>query len=197
VTDQGLRAIAAGCPQLQVLCANDCMAAGFAMEAIARGCPRLRVLDANQTFLPAAAVLALAECCPLLTHVSVVCCEEIGDGEITALVRGCPALWKLDIPGTSVTQQGLWEIREHCKNLKYIGLEEHMLPEGCHESDFFPPGVRVRLTEVVSDGSSSDEEWDYNSSEESDYDDSEESKSSSYAGDFVSPTESAGFLPPL
>jgi hypothetical protein len=83
---------------------------------------------------------ALAVCCPLLEEVGVGG-EEIGDEEITALARGCPALWRLVIPRTSVTTTGLRAIRYYCGNLKEIELSSAMISDEGFVSDFFRAGV--------------------------------------------------------
>jgi hypothetical protein len=90
ITHASLSAIAAGCPLLEELCAERCRTAGLALEAIARGCPRLRRFS-HDSSVPAQAVLALAECCPLLEDVNISGSADVGDAEVMALVRGCPA----------------------------------------------------------------------------------------------------------
>jgi hypothetical protein len=115
-TEKGLRAIAAGCPLLEELIAEQC-AVGSAVEHIARSCPHLRVLIVPNVVVPREAALALAECCPLLQELDIYSCKAIGDEEITALVCGCPALWMLNIRGTSVTGMGRCAIRDGCRNL--------------------------------------------------------------------------------
>jgi hypothetical protein len=108
------------------------MQVGLAVEAIARSCPRLRVLLFPIAAVQTAAALALAECCPLLEEVGVGG-EEVGDEEITALARGCRALWKLVI-----SARGLRAIRYYCGNLKEIELSSAMISEEEFVSDFFP-----------------------------------------------------------
>jgi hypothetical protein len=135
---RGVRAIAAGCPLLEVLRASECFDIEPAIEAIARGCPRLRCLLLAYAHVPREAVLALAECCPLLEDVDLDGSEQIGDQEITALVRGCPALRKLNIGYTSVTIKGVRAIRDNCKNLQLITLDAERLPK-----NVFAAGVKV------------------------------------------------------
>jgi hypothetical protein len=70
-------------------------------------------------------------------------CWRRWDEEISALARGCPALGRLQIIGTSVTLEGLRAIREHCKTLKEIELNADMFPGEDYE--FFPPDVEVGI----------------------------------------------------
>jgi hypothetical protein len=144
VTEEGLEAIAAGCPLLENLDVSACMV-GPAIEAIARNCPLLRVLIVSEVEVPTEAMLALAECCPLLEELGLCGCPEFGDEEITALVGGCPDLQRLDIKRTAVTEVGLCAIREHCKKLKHITLDDGMYPGGVVDDSFFPAGVEVTL----------------------------------------------------
>jgi hypothetical protein len=129
MTDEGLLAIAAGCLRLEKLVAkqNDF---GPAIEAIARSCPRLRTLVVAEVEVATQAVLAVAECCPLLEELGLCGCEAIGDEDITAVVRGCPALRWLDIAGTAVTALDLRAVRDHCKELQHIVLQKEMYPGG-------------------------------------------------------------------
>jgi hypothetical protein len=144
VTDEGLQAIAAGCPLLETLNASQCDV-GPAIEDIARGCPNLRVLIVTGVEVTAEAVQALAECCPRLEELGLCRCEEIGDEEITTLVRGCLNLTKLSITRTAVTELGLCAIREHCTQLTRIALQEEMYPNGVRDDSFFPAGVEVAV----------------------------------------------------
>jgi hypothetical protein len=139
----GLDAIAAGCPLLEALYASEC-AVGRAIEATARGCPLLRILDVTDVEVPTAAVLALAERCPLLEELGLCRCANVGDDEIAALVHGCPALRKLNIAGTAVTEDGLCEIRDHCKELQRITLSEGMYYNVRNDVHRFPATVEVR-----------------------------------------------------
>jgi hypothetical protein len=88
-------------------------------------------------------VLALAESCPQLDELILDVCVDVGDVEITALARGCPALSMLSIQGTSVTEKGLRAIKEHCKSLQLIELDLEMFASGKLEAGFFPPEVDV------------------------------------------------------
>jgi hypothetical protein len=143
VTHVGLLAVAAGCPQLRMVRAPECDV-GRAVEAVARGCPRLRVLASPHADVPAAAVRALAECCPLLTTVELWG-EEIGDAEITALVKGCPLLTRLYVCGTSATEKALATIRDQCKHLAEVEVDESMYPDGVYDKGYFSSAVAVEV----------------------------------------------------
>jgi hypothetical protein len=144
-THIGLQAIALGCPLLEKLTASGSDDVRFAIAAIARGCPRLRSLQVARMEVPAETVRVLAQHCPLLEDADLYRNEEIGDEEITALVRGCPALTTLDIRYTAVRERGLYAVIQHCKRLRHIYLEEHMFPGGIFDAQFFPASVAVEL----------------------------------------------------
>jgi hypothetical protein len=81
-------------------------------------------------------VRTLAESCPLLEGV-VLTDAQSGDEDITALVRGCPKLKRLSITGMRATTLGLLAIRDHCKNLEWLYLDESIYPDGRGEYGFF------------------------------------------------------------
>jgi hypothetical protein len=143
VTHAGLQAVAAGCPQLQAMRAPECDV-GRAVEAVARGCTQLRVLVSPHADVPAAAARALAEGCPLLTTAELWG-EEIGDAEIAALVKGCPLLTRLYVCGTSATETALATIRDHCKHLAEVEVDESMYPGGVYDKGYFSSAVAVEV----------------------------------------------------
>jgi hypothetical protein len=98
--------------------------------------------------VPLQAVLALAECCPLLEDVNVSGSADVGDEEITALVRGCPALRKLNIWHTSTTERGLCAIREYCAPLRVIIMNACIDVGDVEGGTFFPRSVAVYLCEA-------------------------------------------------
>jgi hypothetical protein len=150
MTQAGLTAIATGCPLLRELSVSNCCGVGPAMEAVARHCPRLRYFIANRAGVPARAVLALAECCPLLEDVNLSHCRDVGDKEITALVRGCRHLKSLRIEGTAVTLQGVRAVRDHCEALSRIGVDNSVFPSADFAYGFFPTRIKCEFRELYS-----------------------------------------------
>jgi hypothetical protein len=145
VTHDGLQAIADGCPLLEEFPACS-FEAGPKVESIARSCLRLRAIEVAFDDVYAEAILTLAECCPLLNDVTLEG-EAIGDEEVTALARGCPALTRLDTTDTSVTIDGLRVIREYCQKLEMVHLSHYMLCSGGdkYDSSFFPRRVTAHI----------------------------------------------------
>jgi hypothetical protein len=139
----GLDLVIWACPLLEELTFDRCGKMGPALGAAARGCPRLRCLTASDVDVSPKAVLTLAKCCPLLQDVELDCSARLGDRDVTALARGYPRLRTLNIVGTSVGEKGLRAIREHCKALKRIALEDRMFPGWKCDYAFFPAGVIV------------------------------------------------------
>jgi hypothetical protein len=82
---------------------------------------------------------------PAADEVIVCGCSGVGDVEVTALVRGCPQLTRLDITGTSVTVLGLSAIIEHCKKLARIALYKELYYNEAFHVSIFPVGVKVVL----------------------------------------------------
>jgi hypothetical protein len=143
MTRDGIESIAAGCPLLEELRAASCAPIGPGLVALARGCARLSKLMVSRVGVPAEAVRALAEGCPLLEEIDLRRSQQVGDMEITVLVSSCPCLTRLDIACTAVTEVGLCAIRDHCKKLKRVTLQEKMLPNDGSDDSFFPVSVAV------------------------------------------------------
>lgn len=99
-TVAGLRAIAAGCPNLEGL---NLESGGFgvsdnALAAIAQGCPRLK-------------------------HVDLEHCEGITDAGVRYLVRGCPLLEDVDVSCNSqLTRVTVLELAKNARSLKRVSL---------------------------------------------------------------------------
>jgi hypothetical protein len=124
MTAPGLQAIAAGCPLLETLKAEECYSVGYGIAAIARGCPRLRCLIVEQHELTMCTVWTLVECCPLLEELSMRGDGKVGDNDIAAIASGCRQLRRLDITGTTVTERGLASLKRYCKQLRHVKGKE-------------------------------------------------------------------------
>jgi hypothetical protein len=143
ITPEGLAAVAAGCPLLEKLSVRYSKMADSGTEAAVRALPRLRSFSMGPTEQSTLTVRALAECCPLLEEAGLYRCRDIGDEEITALARRCPALRQIDIMGTAVRRTGLCAIRDHCSKLEVIVLNEYAYDARVEERGFFPATVEV------------------------------------------------------
>jgi hypothetical protein len=142
ITHVGLRAVAAGCPQLEVLVAFASNTIAPAIVDIAQRCPRLRRLIAPDTDLSFAAILALRKFCPLLVEL-LVAGGEIGNEEISALLCGCCALTRVYITDTLVTEQGLCVMLDHCRKLGVTVVYECVHPEGRFDVGFYPSQAQL------------------------------------------------------
>jgi hypothetical protein len=138
-------AIVVDWPLLESISAEHGKGTAPVIAAAARGSPRLRDLNMGVGDMSTEAALALAEFCPLLQDVMFSRCTAIGDEEITALVRGCPALRNLYVEGTSVTAVGLHAIRDHCRSLKHITLNKNVYSGAAHNGRLFPVYVKVSV----------------------------------------------------
>ncbi|XP_031372171.1 EIN3-binding F-box protein 1 [Punica granatum] len=101
VTDIGLRAVARGCPNLQVLSLWNVPCIGDeGLVEIAKGCPHLEKLD--------------------IRH-----CHSITDRCLVALAKGCPNLTEVTIESCrKVSNEGLQTLAKCCLNLKSVSVKD-------------------------------------------------------------------------
>ena len=94
VTDLGLEAIGAMCPQLQQL--SICNASSISdagLERVARGCPLLTSLEVKACLsLSENGFYALAQHCNQLQHVNASECIQLSASGFSCIVRACPQL---------------------------------------------------------------------------------------------------------
>ena len=91
ISDEGLRKLAWGCPQLEVLAINHCEATDAAISEIAHGCSELRFLQASGcSGVGDASLLALAECCKKLEHVDIRGSQNVSESAVSVLERRLP-----------------------------------------------------------------------------------------------------------
>mmetsp|Transcript_43835 Transcript_43835/g.115196 ORF Transcript_43835/g.115196 Transcript_43835/m.115196 type:complete len:434 (+) Transcript_43835:989-2290(+) len=118
-TDDGLRALADGCPGLHQLFLSGSKRVGNAgVGAIAAGCgARLQLLDLQgcaRVGDPAA--FELAEHCPNLHTVSFQCCAGLTDAGFAALCDRC-ALQHVTLKHCKVSQDSILEVQRACPML--------------------------------------------------------------------------------
>jgi bacterioferritin-associated ferredoxin len=94
VTDHGLEALANGCSRLQSVGLGLCRQITDAgVGALAKGCPNLQSLDLSMCWqITDCGIKALVASCSRLQWLNLTACEEITDAGIQALVRACPSL---------------------------------------------------------------------------------------------------------
>ncbi|XP_010250120.1 PREDICTED: EIN3-binding F-box protein 1-like [Nelumbo nucifera] len=99
VTDNGLTAIARGCPSLRVLSLWNVSSVGDkGLSDIASGCHMLEKLDLCQcSSISDKGLMAIAENCPNLAALTIECCSKIGNGTLQAIGQYCPNLQSISI----------------------------------------------------------------------------------------------------
>lgn len=109
VTDEGIGAVAAGCPLLEHLDAAMC---GFltsaAVRAVASGCRKLRYLDVGDCAqIDAAGIGALAEHCHALEHLEARSLP-LSSSSVAALAQRCPQLRHLSLDHCRQLDASAW-----------------------------------------------------------------------------------------
>jgi hypothetical protein len=104
-TDDGVRALVAGCTKLERLhLAANRRVGDVGVAAVAAACPALRLLDLQGcATIGDAAVRALAARTPALETLSLQCCARVSDAGLIDLVRSCARLRHVTLKNTMVT----------------------------------------------------------------------------------------------
>lgn len=107
ITDQGVRVLVRGCPELRCIDALGCNITDASVSFITALGERLRVLDLGFTLVTDAGLRILSTHCPHLESLELYGCERISDVGIHAIADSCRELQKLDVGRTPVTDAGL------------------------------------------------------------------------------------------
>ena len=128
VTDEGIKAIAACCPQLEIFRLMDASAkvTDLAINALVDGCPNLsRLFLTHSTILTdACAIRAVTTMGPRLTHFSLRCTEKLTDATVTAIAECCPNLEFLNVSFSKgrVTDKSIQLIAQRCPRLSFLDV---------------------------------------------------------------------------
>jgi len=118
--DDALRALAHGCPHLEMLDMGDCELTDGAVAELARCCSGLQTLSLPSEASTDGAVLAVGTHCTQLRSLSVSG-GSLTDAGLRALVARCPRLEVLHIDDCQhVNAAGLRAIATHCKELRVL-----------------------------------------------------------------------------
>jgi hypothetical protein len=121
MTDTGLKAIAFGCPHLEIVDLDSCtQLTDAALIALGQHCHHLRDLDIRHTHMTDAGLRAIAAGCPLLEKLSAKVCN-VGPA-IEAIARGCPRLRVLISPEANVAAKARQALAECCPLLEKLDL---------------------------------------------------------------------------
>jgi hypothetical protein len=115
LSDDVVYTIAASCPLLQELCAENEYPSALtdaAVVALAQGCPKLTMLEGlSGPALTDASVMALAENCPNLSVVYLVHSPQVTEAALTTLVQRCRELQRLYVCGSSINTAAVLRLR--------------------------------------------------------------------------------------
>eukprot|EP00899_Mesostigma_viride_P018868 jgi/Mesvir1/26983/Mv20695-RA.1 len=123
VSDDGIAALAGGCPSLEHLHLGICNNASDAgITAIAQGCPQLRYLELNRCDnVTDVCIRAIVRGCPQLRRLHLYWCLGVTDDGMVAIAENCPQLRELAVRNCGkVTDAGLRVVGEHCRLLEYL-----------------------------------------------------------------------------
>lgn len=100
------------------------------LKALAKSCPEFAELDTGwySTFSKSS-LLELASACPI-SMINLSYNQNINDEVLTQFITKRPKITTLLLRGTDVTNKGLFEVGNHCKNLKVLDASYCATPTG-------------------------------------------------------------------
>ena len=165
VTDDGVSAIANGCPHLEVLDVALCgLLTSAAARALAAGCAQLRRLDIGDVVaIRDDGLVPIALHCARLEHLEARSLN-LSSAAVAAFARGCPLLQHLSLDHARRLDASAWSvIASECRALRFLsavcaeGLDDEaarQLATGCTELRVLRLGPAERhpgLTKAVVD----------------------------------------------
>eukprot|EP00899_Mesostigma_viride_P023985 jgi/Mesvir1/4771/Mv22187-RA.1 len=119
VTDEGVAALAHGCPLLRRLVLPKRVTSSSIKE-VAQHCPLLEHLGIHS--ISDAMLESLAAHCPRLQRLEGRECERVTDAGISALAAKCTGLHRLNVPGADVSDVGMTAVASHCTGLEHLNV---------------------------------------------------------------------------
>eukprot|EP00899_Mesostigma_viride_P007910 jgi/Mesvir1/1711/Mv21167-RA.1 len=123
VTDASLVSLGQHCPQLEALDVDFAGVTDEGVIAIAGGCPCLRRLVVACRVTDAA-ISQVAEHCRELEHLGVEACKSVTDASIKTIAANCPRLRRLDVPNTGITDNSISVLAGKCTELRRLNVAE-------------------------------------------------------------------------
>jgi hypothetical protein len=126
VSDACIAALTSVCRHLRVINLSYCQKiTDFAIVAIAEHCPQLTELYIDRISVNDAGFQLLGKRCPALQVLEAsYCLPGCTDTGILAILRGCPALTRLWIPGAHITAAGIHDLHALCPRLQSLSLRD-------------------------------------------------------------------------
>eukprot|EP00899_Mesostigma_viride_P016166 jgi/Mesvir1/24550/Mv21887-RA.1 len=134
ITDETIKAIAAGCPRLTQLSTRSCFSVtDQGMSALAKGCRGLRHLDLCEMDISDAVVSEIAAHCGQLEYLNLGerWNQKVTDASIEQVARNCTQLRHLTVGWCqSVTAASISRVAERCRGLQELSLSGHYASDG-------------------------------------------------------------------
>ena len=90
------------------------------LGAVAAGCPELRHVEVCSSGIGDTALLSLARSCPRLNHVDFSACPRVSDTGVVQLAQSCPELKDVYLGGCAVTDSSVAALQQGCPKLHYL-----------------------------------------------------------------------------
>ena len=133
--DNDVIAIADHCSQLRLIEIGWTDLTDVGLKALATGCVMLEYVEVSCTDITDSGVISLAESCPLLKELHLFDCVEITDTGVLTVFERCPALLKVDLSGTSVTEDCRASLLRAHPKCSFLYDDIYLLHEFGHEED--------------------------------------------------------------
>ena len=123
LTDAGLTALASGCRQLQkVVLTGNRQISDVGLIALVHGCPELHHVDLSGTNVTDASIIALAQGCPNLLHIAYNSCSAVTAASLFALAENCPNLLLIGANGCEATTESIQAVLNCCLALEKMNM---------------------------------------------------------------------------
>ncbi|KAJ3170241.1 hypothetical protein HDU88_008868 [Geranomyces variabilis] len=168
LTDAVLKKLLKGCPELSYLDLEGCYSIhDKGLKAIAKHAPQLHSLSLSYCDrITNSGVSAIAARCGSLRHLEMACCPMICDTSILKIAAGCPLLESMNLAGTHITEQSVFDLATKCKGLTYLDISACYNIVYLQQITEHKPEQLEIVTDSLPDGVPGDSDEDIHSDDE-------------------------------
>jgi len=124
ITNEGIKELATGSPQLTSINLSDChLVSDSGLAYLGECCPELLTISLRHCGQISDDGLGwLAEDCPKLEVLNLMGCADISDVGCLALARHCPALQSVNLSGCNISDAAVVQLADQCRDLMAVDV---------------------------------------------------------------------------